>query len=161
MKTRTLARPALALVVLALCASDVFAGPVRDFIRENRPGLIVPKRSAPSCGSCQSAPAPVAPAPISDPDLGVSPSPNASGVILRPVCAGGCPNGSCVAPQIAPPAVTQAGALVTTSGRTLLPNGDGTYRYADDRPTFLPSYSAPSGCPGGVCPAPSGLRYVR
>ncbi len=48
------------------------------------------------------------------------------------------------APQKAS-AAPQAGTLVTTSGRTLLPNGDGTYRYADAGPV-VPS------CPNGRCP---------
>ena len=60
-----------------------------------------------------------------------------------------------------------AGALVTLSGRKLLPNGDGTYRYADPEPACaggscpsyvpqsLPAYQFPAqSCPGGKCPLP-------
>lgn len=77
-----------------------------------------------------------------------------------PANGGGCP---CTAVARRTSAPVQTGALVTTSGRELLPNGDGTYRYADDRPSHLPSYTptvySASGCSGGAC-LPSGTQYV-
>lgn len=128
----TLIRLALAGLLLTLFAGDVLAGPIRDRIRARLSGASCP--ACQSCPGCQAAPSYVpAPAePIDDRQISYDPR----------------------------PAVAQAGALVTTSGRTLLPNGDGTYRYADERPAALPtSYAAPSSCPGGVC-APAAPRYV-
>ena len=55
----------LTLAALVAASSVADAGPIRDRIRDARPGLIVPKRTAPKCASCagcQSAPT-YAPAP--------------------------------------------------------------------------------------------------
>lgn len=82
------------------------AGPIREWIRENRPGILIPK-FAPRCQSCPgcqpgSGTAP-APAPISDPGLGVSPFPQSAAPVphfsLPYIPAGGCPGGNCPAPQ--------------------------------------------------------------
>ncbi|HEY1188770.1 MAG TPA: hypothetical protein VGE74_14035, partial [Gemmata sp.] len=55
----------------------------------------------------------------------------------------------------APVPVTKAdppGTLRTASGRLLVPNGNGTYRYADEPP--LKTIPAAPSCPNGRCPLP-------
>jgi hypothetical protein len=55
-------------------------------------------------------------------------------------------------PEPAPKA-DAPGTLRTTSGRALIPNGNGTYRYADESPAPLKTtpFGAPQ-CPSGKCP---------
>jgi hypothetical protein len=42
----------LTLAALVCLTATAEAGPIRDRIRDARPGLIVPKRTAPACASC-------------------------------------------------------------------------------------------------------------
>lgn len=48
--------------------------------------------------------------------------------------------------QLPAAAPVPAGTIRTTSGRLLVPNGNGTYRYADESPGAAPA------CPSGRCP---------
>ena len=81
-------RIALALCALFAATCDATAGPIRDRIREARPGILIPKRAAAGCGaSC--APCQSAPQAYSSPQL---------------VTQAGytCSGGSCGAPAFAP-----------------------------------------------------------
>ncbi|AWM35926.1 hypothetical protein GobsT_63400 [Gemmata obscuriglobus] len=145
---RNLIRFAAVAVVAGLFAGDVLAGPILDRLRERRAA----RQGV--CGACPSA----EPARLSAavPPCGACPD-------------GSCPDGSCpggvcpvppapgldVSASPHPTAALPAGALVSVSGRVLLPNGDGTYRHADPgAPTVLPGYSLAPGCPNGRCPLP-------
>ncbi|AWM38676.1 hypothetical protein GobsT_31360 [Gemmata obscuriglobus] len=100
MKTLTILRIfAVAAVAAFVTPDSASAGPIRQWVRDHRPGIIVPKRSAPSCGSCQTAPAPLPPSPITDPGLEISPFPAATAGVVQ---TGGCNGGTCPAPQFAP-----------------------------------------------------------
>lgn len=77
-----------ALAALVLFSADAFAGPVRDFINNHRPGIIIPKRS-----NC-------------------APAPQAKCASCGPTCAcpqGVCPN--CPVPQ-AMPAKVESGRVI-------------------------------------------------
>jgi hypothetical protein len=42
-------RSVLALIVVAWFSGSVSAGPIREWVQQHRPGVIIPKRTAPSC----------------------------------------------------------------------------------------------------------------
>lgn len=98
----TLTRVALVCLLVTLFAGDLLAGPIRDRVRDARPGLLIPKRTAaPACTSCTAAPQ--AAPPSYQPAPGYQPSAVAV-ASHRPVSQGyaapvpNCPGGRCPIP---------------------------------------------------------------
>lgn len=117
-------RCVIALACLCfLCPVVASAGPVRQWIKGNRPGVLIPKREG-GCLSGQRCGSSPAPAPITDPGLDVGPAPNNTYVIVQ------TSGGYTLRPSFTAP---------SCSGGSCAPGG--TY------------YTLPSGsCPGGKCP---------
>jgi len=73
-------REFLALCFVVVCAGFAAAGPVLDWIRDNRPGILIPKRP-----DFSPSPRPIQPQPIGP--IGIQP-----GCPTCPTCPGGvCP----------------------------------------------------------------------